>query len=220
MKLVLEYDDFHWMDPENCLDTVDKFVGRYPEIKLSFFSIPHLRGFPMNSGSGWCEEVREHIGNGNVQLARHGFYHTQEEFKHYNYDQAITSLVMGDDVVKDAGLSEAKVFRAPHWGLCEGAIKALVDMEYTHLYNHEDYIDMAEPFKNQIKVMYYNWNLADDEPEKDTGISRLINKLAPKTIIAHGHTHDVCGNGISQTFDKVCDFIENNSVEFRFVNEV
>jgi calcineurin-like phosphoesterase family protein len=215
MKFVLEYDDLHFMEPENCIETIDRFVERYPDIKISFFTIPFLRGFPINGNEQWAERIREHIKNNNVRLALHGLHHTPEEFKFFNYDQSIACLTMAESLFNEADLPFVKVFRGPHWGLCEGAVNALIRMKYTHLYNHEDYRELGDSVKNKIKVKYYNWNLTDEPPERG-----FLDSIAGKPIITHGHTHDVCGNGIGETFDKVCNFIDNNNVDFKFVNEV
>lgn len=215
MKLVLEYDDLHFMEPENCMKTIDRFVERYPEIKISFFTIPFLRGFPISGNPTWAEELRKHIENDNVRLAVHGLNHTPEEFKFFNYDQSIACLTTAESLFVEAGLPFVKVFRGPHWGLCEDSVKALLSLQYTHLYNHEDYQELGDSVKNKIKVKYYNWNLAEDPPARS-----LLDSIAGKPLIAHGHTHDVCGNGIGETFDKVCNFLDNNKVDFKFVDEV
>ena len=215
VNLVLEFDDLHFMPPEDCMETIDKYVKAYPDIKLSFFTIPLLRGFPLGSNPEWCARLKEHIDNGNVRLAVHGYYHTSEEFKMYEYTQSMTALTIAESIFRDADLPVLKVFRGPHWGLSEGALEALVKLNYTHLYNHEDYRELVKPFKDKVKVVYYNWNLAEDPPKRG-----ILDAIAGKPVITHGHTHNVCGNGIEETFDKVCNFLDNNKVEFKFVDEV
>jgi len=220
VNLVLEYDDLHFLPPENCMETIDKLVERFPDIKLSFFSIPYLRGFPVYADPEFCDKLRDHISNGNVSLAVHGLHHNQEEFKMYSYDQAYAALHMAESIFEEAKLPYRKVFRGPHWGLCDDSVKAMVKRNYTHLYSHEDYLELGESYQGKIKVLYYNWNLADEAPLEEGLLNKLIAKIAPKTIIAHGHTHDTCSNGIAETFDKVCSYIENNDVNFKFVHEV
>ena len=39
-NVILEFDDLHWLYPENCLEYIDAFVEDFPDIKLSFFVIP------------------------------------------------------------------------------------------------------------------------------------------------------------------------------------
>ena len=60
VNLVLEFDDLHFMPPEDCMETIDKYVKAYPDIKLSFFTIPLLRGFPLGSNPEWCARLKEH----------------------------------------------------------------------------------------------------------------------------------------------------------------
>ena len=44
------------------------------------------------------------------------------------------------------------------------------------------------------KVIYYNWNLKDEAP---------VETL----LVAHGHTHNVCQNGINETMHRIKKFI-------------
>ena len=51
--------------------------------------------------------------------------------------------------------------------------------------------------------VYYNWNLAESAPE-----------ISDQQFIAHGHTHNVCGNGIAESSSKIQAFIELNSPRY------
>ena len=96
------------------------------------------------------------------------------------------------------------MFRGPHWGISDEAIRALECEGFTHLYSHTDYKHLTS---DTLKMVYYNWNLKDEPPDSDS-------------LVAHGHTHNVCGNGISETLDKVSRFIDHVSPIFKFVNEL
>ncbi len=80
MQLILEFDDLHWKTPQDCMLTIDKLVQAVPFIKLSFFTTPHHSFIPIHSNPIWCMKLREHIENGNVQLAMHGLTHSHLEF--------------------------------------------------------------------------------------------------------------------------------------------
>jgi len=205
--LVLEYDDFHFLEPENCLREVEDLVNLFPNIKISFFCPPVLRGIPLFKNLDWCDKVRPFIDSGNVCLARHGLTHDQEEFKNLDLHEALFRLRVGDAAHEFAKLPFVKVFRGPHWGLNDDALKALVEQEYTHLYSHEDYRELDEEYAGRIKVKYYNWNLKDEAPDENL-------------LITHGHTHNVCSNGIEETLEKVISFLDKVKPEYKFVNEV
>jgi hypothetical protein len=205
--LVLEYDDLHFLQPEDCLDQITKFINLFPSIKISFFCPPFLRSVPLFKDSDWCSKIRKFIESGNVCLARHGLAHDQEEFKHLDFDDALFRLKIGDAVHAVAKLPYVKVFRGPHWGISSTSMEALLESGYTHLYNHQDYEKLGEQYKSQIKVEYYNWNLKDEAPDDSF-------------LITHGHTHNVCSNGIEETFERVVSFIDTEKPEFKFVNEV
>jgi len=206
-SLVLEYDDLHFLDPENCLTQIEEFVRLFPSIKISFFSVPMLRGVPLYKNKDWCQKIEKYISSGNVCLARHGLTHKQEEFKQLDYEDALLSLQIGDAVYDIAKLPYVKVFRGPHWGINESSVHALLDCEYTHLYNHLDYKNLGDKYRDQLKCVYYNWNLKREAPHD------LI-------LVTHGHTHNVCMNGIEETFNKVCSFIDKANPTFRFVHEI
>jgi len=202
-EIVLEYDDLTHLDPENCLDQIDELVRRHPNIKMSFFTVPMMRGVPLTHNLDWCSKIRKHIDNGNVCLAYHGLLHNPEEFKSIDKTECLLRLKFGRSIFETCKLPAAKVFRGPHWGMCTQAVEALEEEEFTHLYNHKDYLHLLS---DRMKVVYYNWNLKDEAPEIDT-------------LVTHGHTHNVCENGIEQTMDKVSAFIDANNPHFKFVDE-
>lgn len=203
--LTLDYDDFHWFEPENCIDHVIRLVEVFPQIKVSLFTVPMLRQSPLWDDRQWCDRVRALCERGNLEIARHGLYHTQEEYRHCDYDYAIKSLLIGDRILDESGIPYVKVFRGPHWGINDATVRALNELGYTHLYNHVDHASIGRNFLG--RVIYYNWNLAHPAPDF-------------RLLIAHGHTHDVCGNGIAQAFEKVSSLITQRNPKFLFASEV
>jgi predicted deacetylase len=205
-NLILEYDDFHWKYPENCLKTIKKFIEIIPNIKISLFTTPKHSGYKLSSNKEWCEEVKNLINDKNITLGVHGLFHSIEEFKHLSREEAVNKIIDAENEFKECNLPFVKVFRGPHWGINQNTYDALIELNYTHVYTHEDYKSLAEKNTN-IKNVIYNWNLKD-APQS--------NNLF---LIGHGHTHNVCQNGIEETFERVAMFIKENDVEFKFINE-
>jgi hypothetical protein len=205
MKLILEFDDFHWRYPENCISEIQELVDEFPDIKISLFTTALLSNLPISNNVEWVSKVKKFILSDNIRLAVHGIYHNNQEFKYMTKDQALASLSLVHSAFDHAKLPFVKVFRGPHWGINQESIDALNELSYTHLYNHEDYRNLDHLFKN--KVVYYNWNLKDDSPVEDT-------------LVAHGHTHNVCENGIKQVMPKIKKFIIENNPTFGFVDEI
>lgn len=205
--LILEFDDLHWKQPENCLDTIKRYVQKYPKIKLSFFTTPCHSQLPLSYNPEWCLEINDLIKSNNIRIAVHGLYHNQEEFKYLDDNRSIMFFKLAEKEFNQAGIPFIKVFRGPHWGICQHTYDALKYEGYSHIYTHEDYRDLAEKNKTRIKNIFYNWNLKDEAPNDNL-------------LIGHGHTFNVCSNGIAQTFDKVCAFIDKYNPEFKFVNEI
>lgn len=203
-KLILEFDDLHFLNPENCLFEIKDLVSKFPNIKLSFFTVPNLRGVPIYNSTMFCEAIKSYIDSNNLEILIHGHTHTMEEFKNVCYEEAIEKLKQSETILQEARIPYKKVFRGPHWGINKETIQALIDLGYTHIYNHESYRHLEVP---GIKFIYYNWNLKDPAPKDEY-------------IIAHGHTHNVCSNGITEVKNKIEEFLSNNKVEHKFTQEV
>lgn len=206
--LILEYDDFHPNKEVNCLSTIQELVSLVPEIKLTMFTPSAYKLEPMFKEKDWTSAVRDLIKMGNLKLAVHGFRHTIEEFRHISYADAMNSLSNAEQGFHSAELPFLKVFRGPHWGINEATYMALLSRRYTHVYTHTDYALLAEKYDNAIRNVFYNWNLKDEAPE------------SPDVLIAHGHTHSVCSNGIVETKERLLNFIKKNKPKFAFVDEV
>lgn len=210
MNIIIEYDDFHWEMPENCLSSIYKIISEFPGIKISLFTIPFLRKKSLYEDRTWCRKVGKLIESGHIEIERHGFLHSTLEFKSEDLIYIREAILLGDSILAKSGLISKKVFRGPYWGISSQAINILNDLGYTHLYNHVDYSHLDSIFKN--KVVYYNWNLADESPQAiDPGYG---------FIVAHGHTHNVCNNGIEESMNRLRDFIYNNDVTFKFASEI
>lgn len=203
-KIILDYDDFHWKCPENCLDTVYKFIEKIPNIKINFFTSPNYENNLLSNNSNWCNEVRTLINSNNIRLCVHGWNHIGEEFKNVSLDKALALINASENEFKKCNLSFSKVFKGPRWGINQNTYDALKLLNYTHIYTHEDYKHLIEI--NDIKSVIYNWNLKDDPCDNNV-------------LYCHGHSWSVCANGISETFNKVISFIEKNNVEFKFCEE-
>lgn len=203
-KLVLEFDDLHWLEPENCISSIQELVKRHPNIKLNFFTVPFLRDNSILTHKEFYKEIHKYTEN--VNLGYHGFNHSTLEFKDLSLWEAYSRLKMASLLLYEfAGAQTMKIFRGPHWGINAEVINALKQLNFTHIYNHEDYKHLEVP---GIKFVYYNWNLKDEY--KDEG----------DLVIAHGHTHATCQNGIDENIDKISNFIEKYKPKFLWADEV
>lgn len=212
MQCILEYDDFHFNPEVDCLGVVKDLVGEFPNILINMFTVPCYQGVPIYENEYWCGQVRALIKSNNLRLAIHGTYHTQEEYKHYNYKTAVDKIKLSENIMSAAKLDFVKVFRGPNWGLCLESATALCDLGYTHIYSHNSYSALNDQIKDRVLVPIYNWNLAHEYPNFETVPSS-------KSTIIHGHTHSVCGNGINESYDKLRNFIMGNDIRFLGVDE-
>lgn len=207
MKLALEFDDFNPKPEVNCIDIIDRIIAQYPNIKLTFFTTPLYERVPLFRDKKWCERVKKHIDNNNIQLAVHGLYHTVEEFKTKSKDDALLSIAVAESVFRVSKLPFIKLFRGPHWGINDATYEALIELEYKAVFTHPDYAYLINRHP-QIKSIFYNWNL-DSNTCAETDL-----------VIGHGHTQNVCGNGIEESYNRICNFINKNNPTFVFADEI
>ena len=210
MKLILEFDDLNPKREVNCLSEIRNLIKLFPKIKLTLFTSALYMWVPLHSNKPWCEEVSSYIKNNNIKLAVHGLVHSPEEFKRKDKNDTLLALKEAESIFKTSGLDFIKVFRGPHWGINEWTYESLIELGYKAVYNHLDYKDLGDKHEKDIKNIYYNWNLKDPFDES----------LSGETIVAHGHTHDVCGNGIRETTPKIIDFINKYNPDFLFADEI
>ena len=206
--VIFDFDDLHWLEPENCLSTIQEIVDAVPDIRLSFFTVPNLREFAIGYKKKWCDEIIQLIDSGNVALGTHGLVHSCEEFKNKTKQEALNALHDADCLFRQAGLPTQKVFKGPHWGINAATYETLIELGYTHVYTHPDYAHLVDKFP-QIKSVYYNWNLKDEFEQGKEDI-----------IIGHGHTHETCGNGIAQVKDRIISFCREHEPEYKFIHEI
>lgn len=205
-SIILEFDDLHWHNSVNCIDIIETLVKRFPPIILNFFVPAKYNHLALYENVDWCNRLRHFIESGNVNLAIHGLTHEYKEFEKLQYKDVRFRINEAESILNTAKLPFQKVFRGPYWSINRSTYECLIDLEYTHVYSHTSYHNLNTLFTSQIPVVYYNWNLKDSYG--------TFENMPKKIIVAHGHTGNVCGNGIAESFDRICNALENNSFEF------
>ncbi len=208
MNVILEFDDFNPQHNVDCLEEIEKLVNLFPDIKLTMFTTSMYEQNNMSHWKDWCDKVRKYIESDNLRLAVHGLYHTNEEFKFKNKESAFDSIEKAEKIFNESNLPFIKVFRGPHWGINAATYEALIDHNYKFVYTHNDYYHLIDKYP-QIRSVIYNWNLKDD-----------FDFVSDDIIIGHGHTHNVCGNGIEESMNRICSFIIKHSPTFKFADEL
>ncbi len=203
--LVLDFDDFHHLSPENCIGQVKNIAKLFPSVKILLFTIPRLRNIPLKDNQEWCNDVRNLINSGTIQLGVHGLDHSPEEFRYLSKEQAIDKLLVAHQIFEEANLPYVKVFKGPHWGLGKGTLEALEELKYTCVFSHEDYTQLHK--ETNLPIVIYNWNLKDEPENIDV-------------LYGHGHTHNVCGNGFEEIFHRLVLFLSLNKVTHKFPEEL
>lgn len=125
-----------------------------------------------------------------VEVAMHGWHHARWECLYWTWEDA------EEKMKRAADRGFVRGFKAPGWVITpevyEGARKAgfwVAD----HSRNVDIYGDLDVP------TYVYN------------------DKKSHGVIAAHGHTHNVCDNGLEEAYDR---FLFPESVDFKFVSEV
>lgn len=213
MRTCLDFDDLHPNPEVDCLEIAEDLLQKYPSLILNFFVPANYEGVPLSSNREWCWRLRTLVDAGRICLGVHGHLHSPEEFKHKSYQDAVSSIIASESILNSVGLSYAKVFRGPHWGICGPTIDALIDLGYTHLYSHQSYDQLNDLYRDKIKIVIYNFNLAHEWPNME-------NKMTSDICVMHGHTHNVCGNGIQESYNKLCNILDNTDLNFLRLDQV
>lgn len=210
-RIILDFDDLHWSAPENCLDTIQRLVAEVPTVKMNFFTVPKLRNRPLSQNNWWCREIRKYIDSGHVMLSVHGLLHDHLEFESIAQPLAKQKIKEGLKLFEEAELPVHRIFKGPNWGINAATVRALAELEFeglfTHPTIHADLVPLIEELGMWARP--YDLNLADS-------IDSAPDK---KEIITHGHTHNVCSNGILQVAHKIRDLANNPKYTFAFIGE-
>lgn len=86
-----------------------------------------------------------------------------------------------------------KIYKAPFWQLSDEMYTRLKDEGWKIMLNPE-----VEDAREGIR---FGWNIKDERPDGNE-------------LIAHGHTHNVCGNGIEESLDRIKKLPVNTTFEF------
>ncbi len=212
MNYCLEFDDLHPNPEVDCLEIAEELLQKHPSLILNFFVPTNYEGVPLSSNKEWCGRLRTLVDAGRICLGVHGLNHNIE-FGNISYQEAVSSIIASESILNSVGLSYAKVFRGPYWLICGPTIDALIDLGYTHLYSHHSYDQLNDLYKDKIKIVIYNFNLAHEW-------SNMENKMMSDLCVIHGHTHNVCGNGIQESYNKLCNILDNTDLNFLRLDQV
>lgn len=177
MQISYDNDDFSPLNHR--FDILEKLKERYPDFKVTMFTIPwEIRFSPDTKGTPiteerykpWVEKVKKAQKEGWLDIAIHGLTHAPREFEKLGYDEAKKRVMVAQKMFANVGIKTNGMFKAPFWLLSKEGKKSIEDLG--------------------LKVMengYYNWNLKDDMPDEEK-------------LIAHGHVHNTCDNGMEESY--------------------
>lgn len=182
MKVAIEYDD--WSGVNSNFGILEKFKEHYPDFKVTMFTVPweiRFGGSFENSAPITQARFKPFVDAINecdwIDVALHGLTHAPLEFSDLSYEAARKRIIVGMKMFKNVGIKNfVKIFKAPQWQISDEARTAARDLGFM-----------------VVEDQYYNWNLANDEP----------NKGAMEPYIMHGHVQDVCENGMAETMHRI-----------------
>ncbi len=176
MRVCVEFDDF---SPRNSnFGLLEDLKDHYKDFKVTLFTVPwEIRwGEPTpiteEKYRPFCEAIKKSVDW--IEIALHGLTHAPMEFEKMSYEGAKKRIVVAEKMLINREITYAKIFKAPHWKISEGAEKAAFQLGF-----------------HVMKDGYYNWNLKDEMPKgKDF-------------LIAHGHIQNTMGNGLEEIMPKL-----------------
>jgi peptidoglycan/xylan/chitin deacetylase (PgdA/CDA1 family) len=202
-SIAVEFDDASVVNPAmpEAWGIFESFKERYPGFKVSLFLTPWevrygSHGYLTHKDAkNQLQVMLEAYKRGWVQYCLHGLTHLPMEFAELNYEEAKKRILVAEKIIKEAGMTVEKIFKAPNWAISKEAKGAVQDMGY-----------------KVVSDFYYQWNLADPIPK--------LQEFNGQTIIAHGHIQDGdgCNNGVAETAYKIRELPEDT--QFKFLTEV
>lgn len=194
--IALEADDFGPLNHR--LDVLRKLRDRYPDFKITMFTVPWDIRFNTEGGgtpiskpeySEWVNIVRHGVEDGWLEIAVHGLTHAPREFEGMDAKQAGARITFAEKFFEDVKIPYVKIFKAPQWLLSAEAKEVIEGCGY-----------------KVVEDGYYNWNIKDEFP------------VELDTIIGHGHVQDVCGNGLDESLFRLVQI--PSEYKFKFISEV
>jgi len=190
-KIVLDLDDY--CDKHNCLKDLIDLKKYLPNLKVTLFTIPKRISKELLETVKFLDWI---------QLAIHGEYHDSNyEFARRTYDEAYGKIYTAFDPFFYIG-----GFKAPGWQISKETMKALKKLGFWVAVQYPDDRMNGHPDgKYQPAVIkgmkYYALN------EEQEGYIKI-----------HGHTWDVCGNGIKDIAEKLKKIPKET--QFEFINNI
>ena len=170
MKACLDLHDFSIVN--NRLDLLKRLKAKWPNFKVSLFTIPVLT--PEDMGpylirGELLKQVRECLDW--IQIIPHGMTHHGSEMKYCNYEMFKNFVIptIKETFEKD-GLPYEKGFCAPHWRWSEAVVRNLDEMGWWGA------IDPRQPNMLSPKRFYKYSHAIDDE-------------LDGEVLKLHGHVY-------------------------------
>jgi len=193
--IALEFDDFQPLNHR--LDILDKLRDRYPDFKVTMFTIPWDIRYETDKGGipisrekfiPWVNAVRHGVEKGWLEIAVHGLTHGPNEFNGIEAKLAKAKIMFAEKFFEDTKIPYVKIFKAPFWQLSSEGKKAIEECGYKVVEDH-----------------YYNWNIKDDFP------------VEHDNVIGHGHVQDVVGNGLNESLIRLVQI--PNEYKWKFISE-
>lgn len=205
--IVLDLDDF--TPTNNGLFYLKKLREHFPRMKVSLFTIP-LRASGNKIVEDWLQYpdlVKEINGLDWIEILPHGFFHPvpyigKGEFEKISYDKTVLALKAIEEYFNQLKFNWAKVFKAPHWQISKGAMKALKTLGYVLAIRPDSELKIPEG----LKIYKHNWGIQFPIPRGKVELR------------GHGHVQDFAGTGLRENFSNLLDLPVD--AEWKFVSEM
>lgn len=161
MKISLSLDDFSVV--QNRLDLLLKLKDKFPNFKVSMFTIPidkQMDYGPYLIREDSLKEIRKCLDW--IQIIPHGLHHNGREAKHWTKDQFKNEIVpqIAEAFNKDA-LPFVRGFKAPHYAISEGVSGGLKELGW-RLFGKEGHALHHEWPEGDLKLRGHVYGCADD----------------------------------------------------------
>jgi peptidoglycan/xylan/chitin deacetylase (PgdA/CDA1 family) len=194
--VVFDLDDFAEEPDRNCLDLLKKIKAKFPNLKVTLFSIPYYNN--KDQTPFFHKVVAENRDW--IQLGIHGWTH------HSNFECQEWEFVTAYKLIKKAweyGCFE-KLFKAPGWQISRDTYTVLKNAGFICA-DHKESV-YTEP----------------GVPNKDRRPKHLRVYEIDHPWMVHGHTWNCVGNGLPELYEKweKDGYPWDEHTQFHFITEM
>jgi peptidoglycan/xylan/chitin deacetylase (PgdA/CDA1 family) len=198
-------------------------ILRFKEIVPSLKNEP----FRLDKHPECCNKIRELINENKIEIAIHGYYHYNpklvihgQEFQNLSYEESKKRILLAEEILQKVNLPFVKIFRPPGWGISEGLLKALKELNYQAIAVHSSSsrtYEIGEYYG--LKTIHQNYSISE-KPEIALEQAEKRGVVLAKGHMCYNYGKEIIENGLCEkNYMNLRDalYLLNQKFEIKFI---